>query len=102
MEAKPLLKDPRYLLILPYMGCHFGALITGIVYHHSWAKLNGVSVSNVREGERRGSRVEGDKMKRRKAGRSKGRGEGGGGTMEERGRVRERWRDWEMRSKEMR
>ena len=47
VEEKPLLKDLRYLLILPYMACHFGALITGIVYHPSWALVNGIDQENV-------------------------------------------------------
>jgi len=42
-----ILTDPRYLIILPYMLCHFGALITGIVYHPSWAKLNGIDDNSV-------------------------------------------------------
>ena len=48
VKEKPLLKDLRYLLILPYMACHFGALITGIVYHPSWARVNGIDRENVR------------------------------------------------------
>lgn len=46
-ETKPLLKDPRYLIILPYMLFHFGALVTGIVYHPSWARLNGIGNDQV-------------------------------------------------------
>ena len=44
-----LLKDPRYFLILPYMACHFGAFVTGIVYQPSWAALNGIDDDNVSE-----------------------------------------------------
>merc|ERR1739838_948018 len=46
VEVKPLLRDVRYLLILPYMAFHFGSLVTGIVYHPSWALENGIDSQN--------------------------------------------------------
>ena len=42
-----LLKQIRYLLILPYMALHFGAMLSIVIYHPSWAKANGVDLENV-------------------------------------------------------
>ena len=46
-EAKPLLKQIRYLLILPYMALHFGAMLSIVIYHPSWAKANGIDLGDV-------------------------------------------------------